>query len=212
MLRLFGAINNSPSLGYSMHVQVATIARFGTLLAFPLIALQIETGVSNKILALIPVLTYGCLAIILLILSKNTTMNNSLLLFVFKILAKISKLDTKRFSESIHLATHELVITKNEKNKIVYFGTFAFLFTSSAFFITSIIANQFLDFRTTIIQCTPFISSIGTLMSVVYFDPTLSQLIDKNPNSLSIIMIAWKARIYGSLIICLLFTLFQFIL
>lgn len=212
IFRLLGAINKSPTLGYSLHVQVATIARFGTLLAFPLIALQIETGISNNTLIIIPIITYSCLSVMLLILSKSPNLNNWLLYHLLVLLSRFSGLDKKIFKISILKAEKKLLITRNERNKIVYFGTAAFLFTSSAFFVTSIVANEYLDYRSTIIQCTPFISSIGTLMSVIYFDPTLSQLIDKNPESIMIIKLAWKARIYGSLVIASLFLIFLTIL
>lgn len=211
MFRILGAINNAPTLGYSLHVQIATIARFGTLLAFPLIALEIETGISDKALSLIPVITYVCLAIMLSFFSRYSSYNIMFTLLIFRFLKKFSGLKEQGFYVDSFSKIKDIEIPKNQRNKIIYFGTFAFLFTSGAFFLTSIVANHFLDYRTTIIQCTPFVSSIGTLMSVIYFDPTISQLIDKNPNSLKTIVLAWKARINGALIISLFFALFYFL-
>lgn len=214
IFRHIGAFNNVASLGYSLHVQVATIARIGTLLSYPLIAYQIESGIKSSLLCLIPIVSFLGLAILLSFLSNRTKLAINVAQKLFKILINISNLGSKELKNYSFIKNLEipLEIEKAEKNRIIYLGTLAFLFTSSAIFITSIIANQFLDFRTTIIQSTPFISSIGTILSVVYFDPTLSKLIDKNPTSLDLIVLAWKARIYGSFNAAILFTIIYFFL
>jgi hypothetical protein len=208
IFRHLGAINNSSSLGYSLHVQIATIARFGTLLSYPLIAYKLETGVTNNTLSIIPIISFSLLAITLYIFLKNKNLNNVFSFYILKKLSNISgyqDIFLKRSNSSSQIDDSDEEISKSEKFRLVYFGTFSFLFTSSSFFLTSILANQFLEYRATIIQCTPFISSVGTIMSVVYFDPTLSKLIDKNPNSFRAVKLAWQARIRGSIIIALIF-------
>ena len=208
IFRHIGAINNSSSLGYSLHVQSATISRFGTLLSYPLIAYKLEIGITNNTLSLIPLVSFSLVAITLTFFLKFKNFNILFSSFLLKNLSRMSghqgvfinKLD---LTPVFRNKNEE--ISKTDKFRLVYLGTFSFLFTASSFFLTSILANQFLEYRATIIQCTPFISGIGTLISVVYFDTTLSNLIDKNPNSFRTIELAWKARIYGSLTASALF-------
>lgn len=208
MLRVIGVKNGNPSLGYSFHVQLATLSRFGTFLAFPLIAYMLENGVSSSSLAQIPVISYLFVAIALIIIKKYKNLNIRFSKFLFKKLSSFSKLSVKNNFSTKEKNNFTEKISKRNKNRIVYFGTFAFLFTSSAFFITSLVANSFLDYRATIIQCTPFISSIGTIVSVLYFDPTISSLIDKLNNPERLIYIVWKARIIGAFLISFFFGLF----
>lgn len=212
MFRLLGAMNSSSSLGYSIHVQVATLARFGTLIAYPLIAYQLETGITNKELSLIPIVTYILLSIFLLYFSKKKNSNKNLVTQIFRIVSRFSGLNKELWIIDLKLESNDATINSSDRSKIIYFGTFAFLFTSASFFLTSIVANQFLEYRTTIIQCTPFISAIGTMMSVIYFDPIISKLIDENPKSINIIILAWKARIRGSILISILFALINIFL
>lgn len=208
IFRHIGAINNSSSLGYSLHVQSATISRFGTLLSYPLIAYKLETGITNNSLSLMPLVSFSLVAIALMLFLKYKNTNRLFSSFI------LNKLSTMSGHQSIFINKLDTTpvftnkyegISKTDKFRLVYLGTFSFLFTSSSFFLTSILANQFLEYRATIIQCTPFISGIGTLISVVYFDTTLSNLIDKNPTSFKTIELAWKARIYGSIIVSTIF-------
>ena len=56
--RLIGSINNQPTLGYSIHVRIATLGRFFTFFSAPALGFIVDTGNATDKIALIGVFTY----------------------------------------------------------------------------------------------------------------------------------------------------------
>ena len=215
ILRLIGKYIGSPSLGYSYHVQLATLTRFGTLVSFPLIAFMIDSGISTDKLLVLPVLIYFFLLVLLLIFWYNSYISYYIGIKVFKLLSFISGAKNDDYAsisiDKLNNRVNECDNNSLEFSRIIKFGTLAFLLTSTSFLLSSIIASYTPGFRATILQSSPFLSSTGTLFSVLFFDPSISKLIDKTNHSHEILNAIWKSRIYGSFIALSFFILLNLI-
>ena len=64
-LRAIGSKRKYPSLGYSLHVQVATIARFGSFLGLPVLGSIVDSGLGPKALVTAALSAYVMLTVVL---------------------------------------------------------------------------------------------------------------------------------------------------
>ena len=205
-MRAIGREINANSFGYSAHVQLATLSRIGTFIGLPIIAFLIDSGIDNYLIFLLPVLTFIFYILLSLLAIKFKSNTINIAYFCFKKIIFFSKveIDMKVFNQDLNISFSDHLHIQELKS-IKKFGFYAFIFTSGAFFISSILAKNFHLYRATILQLTPFVSFIGTMNSVLYFDPILSHLIDSRSNPFPIIFEVIKIRLKSAIALILLF-------
>lgn len=211
--RLIGLKLGKAALGYSIHVQCGTFGRIGNIIGATLLSYGIESN-------LIEVQKIAFFSILILI--------SSLLLIVFSnkveliIISLLNDYFTKwiREKKEIKSSKHELVQyfrkyqiedkkfqKKVNKNNILYFGipaTIAMFFTLGGYLIAFKLAETNFNYRMTALSLSPFMTSIGTLISITFVDPKLS-LIDKSKLYRSQLMLLFKSRILSLFLIFIIF-------
>jgi hypothetical protein len=207
-MRAVGKSVNAKSFGYSAHVQLATLSRIGTFIGLPIIAFLIDSGINSYLIFVLPVLTFFLYIIFSLISLFSKKVSISIAIFCFKKIVYFSKVELKlEFSKTEFNQSFSDISHYPQMETIKKYGFFAFIFTSGAFFISSILAKKIHLYRATILQLTPFVSFVGTINSVLYFDPMLSHLIDCSDNPFPIVFEVFKIRLKSALVLLLLFLL-----
>jgi len=206
IFRIIGKSINKPSLGYSYHVQIATFTRFGTLVSFPLLAYAIESEIEPIYIMSVPIFVYIILIFSIKIAQKNLNKTFKASAYVFKKIHRINNkeeaLSFKNLFKNLSLKTKPSSFPKNrskELKKILSYGVLSFLLISSAFLLSSIVASMFPAYRATILQSAPLISSIGTFISVTFFDPKISIMLDESSEDIELINQIWNSRVYASI-------------
>jgi len=200
-LRCTGASLGASSLGYSLHVQISTFARILNFIALPILGWLIDKNIDFRIFITIPVI-YSIVFILsctfyLFIPNKSKI---SVKFYIF-LVEKISKVKLDKVN-SYTLDNDELDYVNYEMmNKLFILGVFSTFFTTLGSMIPLIIASYANDSRATILQMSPLFTGIGTLISVIFFDPRVSILIKDNSNNSYIMNVIIKARMFGVAII-----------
>lgn len=212
LLRAVGKQSNAISFGYSAHVQIATLSRIGTFIGLPIVAYLIDRNIDNVRILILPIFTFGIYTLLSLVVIRKQDFAIKLSYYFFNKIIAFSRVDIiKRYYQKSEEITND-ILQSAEIARIKKFGILSFFFTSGAFFVSSIFAQHFHLYRATILQLTPFISFLGTLSSVVYFDPKISHLIDCNKNPFPIIFEVFKIRLLGAILLIISFSLSFFII
>jgi len=173
-LRVIGARAGQASMGYTRHVQLATLMRAGSFVALPLIAYNVDLGHSFSSLRTIPLITFGILILGLSACLSKVDSVYVLLKLVNKVLTRISgsEIDRNKREEI------ESITFGNVDFRVTFLSLVTFVITSNAFFLTMIYASKHPEYRASIFQFTPFISFIGTIIATFYLDTKVSSSID----------------------------------
>lgn len=200
--RLIGSLNNQPTLGYSIHVRIATLGRFFTFFSAPALGFIVDKGNATDKIALIGVFTYlfVFLAGFWFLAKGESVINYGYL--------KFSK---NNFFQKINW--NKINYKFKVHNKwFFYISAISFLTTSIGVLIVNYFATIFIGFKATIIQTSAFVTALGTLMHVFIIDPKLAKSGDQNPDQLySLINDFINARIIQSFLLTLIF-LFLYLL
>ena len=195
--RLVGSLNNLPTLGYSIHVRVATLGRFFTFLSAPALGYIVDSGSSSKDIALIGALTFLFVSFFgwLFTLKGASIINLGYLKFTnSKNFIKFQKINI----------THKL-ISKNLN--FIFIVAISFLTTAIGVILVNYLATIFVEFRATIVQTTALITALGTLIHVFIVDPKLAKAGDENPILLNSLVHGFViARVMISLLLSVIFT------
>ena len=173
-LRCTGAALGNSSLGYSLHVQVATFARTLNFVALPLMGWLIDSGVKFERFLLVPVifsLIFSVLCSLYLMYPKKDALSIS----VFKFLvSRISKIELSVSGTHSTDNKKTTTIKSKDKRKLFKTGAVASFFTIFGSLLPFILASYVHSYRATMLQMAPVFTAIGTLLSVTYFDPRVS--------------------------------------
>tara|TARA_B100001057_G_C22742360_1_gene908317 strand:- start:537 stop:1220 length:684 start_codon:yes stop_codon:yes gene_type:complete len=184
--RVVGAVNNSPTTGYSIHVRIATAGRFFTFMAAPLLGFLVDSGVTAAEISLIGSLSFFLISIatFIFIYSGLGSFN-----WVYGILDSkypkelVSKISIT-FKDAISYRSFVIV-------NILSFGL-----SGIGIIVVNIFAALNPDHRATIVQLAASITAVGTLLHVFKIDPQLSRAADSDPELLQrLVMILLISRI-----------------
>jgi hypothetical protein len=190
-LRSAGSSMALSSLGYSLHVQLATISRLGTFIGMPLVGFLLDSGTDPKTVSILPLMVSGIFIVCAVITLYYSTGVERFSVWLFLFLGrKISKLDVpcngKRASPT--------EISTSEEAMLFWLSFLSHIIIVVGFYLMIILASIFNDWRVTLMQSTPLLTAAGTLISVIYFDPRASTLIDKSINPFRVTHIIMRAR------------------
>lgn len=191
--RELGIKNKIPSLGYSVHVQTATYARIGSMIALPIMAWLIDNEKNIETIILIPIIS-SSLFIALAYISNNSKKAEILINAVFE---KLTRKYKSKINENSKTNSNKDIESKDLK-KISRYAYFSYLFIISGTYASFIVASLTPKYRATIIQLSPLITSIGTFISVTYFDPKVSYLNETSREIHNITTVIFNGRIYAS--------------
>jgi hypothetical protein len=179
--RAIGAINGTPSLGYSTHVRLATIGRIFIIMSAPLIGYVVDSTNDPKLIIKIGVLCYTiCLVFHCVILFSK---------FVFyKIPPKLFKLLNKGDTIKFKPIEVSLNFTFNILEPKVFYATiFSLSIQSIGVFLVNMLATIYFDYKATIVQTAGIITMFGTALHIFIVDPYLAKVCDKNKNAIETI-------------------------
>jgi hypothetical protein len=195
-LKDIGGRYNLPSLGYSIHVQVATFARAFSLFAFPLVGFMLDSSVGVRDMTIIPLLSSSLFIALFFIVHRK---NDFFLLHIDSLFLTYVK-------KAYGLGNLKCSKQRDPVNQDEYFGIFvasglAFFITVFGIFFTLILASIYHDYRATILQSSAVVTSAGTLLSVFYLDPKLSKLVDAKLEFSPILKIIYLSRLFSMTLI-----------
>jgi hypothetical protein len=199
LFRIVGSTDGRASLGYTRHVQFATAARLGSFVALPILAYYVDIGSLLGDLLIVPMSAFSLSLIAMLLLTSN---RRSSLLFMKLLFNKMEfgfrkKLDVIQLQETTEL----------RDRKIVLLSTVSYSLAINAYFITMFLAVRFNPLRATILQSTPALSFIGTLIAVFYLDTKISNSLDENKSDCTAIFSLLEGRLLSNLIGFLVYTM-----
>lgn len=191
----------SPAIGYSLHVRVATLGRFFTLLAAPSLGYLVDKGVGVNDIALCGAVAFLLIGVVAIC---------SFLLPPARYIVGFRMISGK-IGDKFGFDQHKLKLTNNIK-----FGSkcsISFAFTAVGLILVNLVGTAFPDFRASIVQMSAIFTAFGTLVHVFMIDPQLSVAGDKDPHelyNLSMMFIIYRA-ISAFLLSFLFFCIYIFI-
>ena len=204
-LRSAGASLSLSSLGYSLHVQLATFSRLGIFIGMPLVGFLLDSGTSPEVVSILPLMVSGIFMIFaILVLFIPTQIERFSIALFFFMGQKISRLDIPSNRERNSLVD----VNPVEERNLFCLSLLSHLIIVTGFYLMIILASIYNDWRVTIMQSTPLLTAAGTLLSVIYFDPRASSLIDKSKDPFSAATVIMRARLTSMSVIFLLSGLF----
>jgi hypothetical protein len=190
--RAEGARLKVPAVGYSIHVQVATLSRVGTFMGLPMLGWMLDAGYPLDRIIIAPIIT----SIVYIVICVSVTSNSFKLiqylnkLFIF-FSNWISKLAIVNDPEEIQ---YKIVGGKKFK-RLLLVGALSYVFVVVGGYGMTMLASIFNDYRATLLQLSPAITAWGTLLSVIYFDPRVSRYIDLGYKPIDVIKVVVFARV-----------------
>lgn len=173
--RAEGSLRGLSTVGYSVHVQVATVSRIGSLLALPILGYLLDSDAHTNTLVFSGVVCASTIVFFSSILVKFKSIENLLSVVFDFITIKINRLD---LGDSKRTKDSESEIPQSYKIRLFVASTIAYSVMIVGMFATFGLAAIYHDYRATILQSAPILTMLGTAISVIYFDPLASMLID----------------------------------
>jgi hypothetical protein len=210
VFRLIGKRHGLASLGYSIHVQCASSARMFTFFAYPVVGYLLDLDVSYVYIAIMIILTSSIFIIFmtLILINYELTFHYANKFFIWYT-QKFYKITQYERGIKFNRQFHSLEINKN---KYFYLSAFlAFFIVVVGVFSSIFMAALYHEKRAMFLQASALFTSVGTLISIFYFDPKLSTYIDKDDLSFDVIKAAFISRYYAMITILILFLLVIFL-
>lgn len=194
--RVIGSYNHEPTLGYSVHVRIATLGRCFTFISAPLLGFLVDGGAAAKEIAIIGSISFLIVAIaISLFITICIKHFNSLYALLN---ASFPNTPVYDFSFSINQA-------KNNK-KFIFINFLAFGMSAVGIVMVNMIASIFPLYRAMIVQLAAGVTAFGTLLHVFKIDPEMSYAADINPLKLhELVSIHLVSRLFCSLALSIIF-------
>jgi hypothetical protein len=193
--RVQGAFNNEPTVGYSIHVRIATLGRFFILLSAPTLGYLVDSGVSQDQIALIGIYSFSIVFISILFFIK----------FGIKYFHKLYKFINRK-KEYSNIIDIKLIKRSKIEKQFFIFVFISFILTATGVIIVNYLATIFPDTRAMIVQMSAVITMFGTLVHVFLIDPQLSRAADKDKELLLRYTISFLySRALSSVILIFLF-------
>lgn len=205
--RALGAMCGKPSVGYSSHVQIATISRLSTLVAMPIVGFLLDKGVGIETILLVPISSLT-IFILLSLIQISISYRKEMLMSLFKKFVKVvSRVEViEKVTE--HDDKNKCTLPQHILRKIFISGFVSFFIITGGLFSIYLVSSANLNYRAMILQSAPIFTAVGTLISVVFFDSAISNALDSYKFDMSLIRTIVKARLYAALILFLIFILF----
>jgi hypothetical protein len=191
LFRVLGALTNKQSIGYSMHVRVATIGRVFLIASAPMIGYLVDEGSNFKRIILICICCYLFLSIFHILIYINRIKIINFLLRYFCSYYNIKIIDNK-------IKDYELL--RNRHISLIFFSGLVFLINLSAIFVVNILAILNPNLKSTILQSIGWITMIGTSIHIFFIDPILAHNADKNDFNAMIVSDYLCGRMHGSIV------------
>lgn len=210
IFRLIGRRHGLASLGYSIHVQCASSARMFTFFAYPVVGYLLDLNVSYIYIAIMIVLTSSIFIIFmtLILINYDLTYHYANRFFIWYT-QKFYKIAQYKSGIKLNHQFHSLEIIKN---KYFYISAFiAFFIVVIGVFTSIFMAALYHEKRAMFLQASALFTSLGTLISIFYFDPKLSTYIDEDNMTFDVIKAAFLSRYYAMITILILFLLVIFL-
>lgn len=176
--RSIGSQYSRPALGYSIHVQFATLSRLFTMLAFPMIGFLLDTDAEQRDLLTIVGIHSALFAVISALYlfwpSRRALMTRAFFFLSMRV-SRVSGEDLPRAAG--HVAAIP-VMDCAVKRRLLYLSAISFVLIILGLYSTLVLASIFRAWRATMLQLGPILTMAGTAMSTVFFDPYVSSLID----------------------------------
>jgi hypothetical protein len=165
-IREAGRICGATAMGYSLHTQFGTLARMSTLVAMPIIGYLLDKNTPVDTIILIPITT-------------------SLIYCAVMVLAIKKSFETKVVRVSFSNRVRYLALASYISFFIVLLGVFSAM----------VLAAVYHENRAMIMQSTVVLTSLGTFISILFFDPMISSIIDRGGDYRSLIKVIFISRI-----------------
>ncbi len=206
-MRVVGANHGLAALGYSAHVQIATVSRFGTLLAFPLIGYLIDNGHSASIISY----SFVSYAFVFVLLNTITAKSGFEIIFYerffFFIMNKINRIGEIKSNNLDVVYPNEFQYDESKLFLLSLFSYGVMIFgVFSVFFASTIVP----EYRATILQIGPLITGVGAIVSTTYFDPYVSLIMDRSPRKNDAVSTIVKGRSYSALLLAIVLSSINF--
>ena len=211
-LRAVGRMYGASALGYSLHVQVATLSRVGTFIGLPILGYAVDAKQGPAPILCSAIVAYSTFSTLVLIS-----------LFSHGYVQKASEWFFQRSSMGKGLAYEDLPIAnsvssgKDEEmppcaRSITATGACSFVFITCGIYVTLVLSSLFTESRAMILQLTPAITAAGTMFSVVFFDPRVSLAIDRSRQPGRVVATIYLSRVIGSVTLLVVCVIILFIL
>jgi len=206
-MRVVGANHGLPALGYSAHVQIATISRFGTLLAFPLIGYLIDSG-HSAIIILYSFVSYAFTFVLLNAATAKSDLESAfyekIFFFIMNNVNSIGAIKPNKsppdYSNNFEYNKLKLLLLSLFSYGIIIFGVF------SVFFVSTIVP----EYRATVLQVGPLITGVGAVVSSTYFDPYVSLIMDRSAKKSDAIYLIIKGRSLSAMLLAIIMSSVSF--
>jgi hypothetical protein len=176
--RSIGSQYSRPSLGYSIHVQFATLSRLFTMLAFPMIGFLLDTNAQQRdLLTIVGVhsILFALISVLYLAWPRRRKLMTRAFFFLSMRVSRVSGEDLPA-GEIDAVATP--LMARAVRRKLLYLSAISFMLIILGLYSTLVLASIFRAWRATMLQLGPILTMAGTAMSTVFFDPYVSSLID----------------------------------
>jgi hypothetical protein len=180
------------SVGYSIHVQVATLSRLCSFMALPIVGWLLDQKVSPSyilILALISSSSFIVLSTLVSFFKNKNHYLDRLFLFLVRYVSRL------KITPSVSQSFQGEKLLKSDLLTIRFSAFSSFFLISSGMYFTFFIASLIPHYRATILQLSPIVTGLGTIIAVVFFDPKISALIDGGCDHDHIFNLILKSRI-----------------
>lgn len=200
-LRAIGSNFGVPALGYSTHVQIATLTRIGSVTAFPIIGFLIDKGEAPGLIAYV-VYSYSLFYISLCVVAKVGKGNSQIAekIFFF-IVNRVNRLNIERSSEEFFSTERDYVYSKN---KLMFLSILSYGIMVGGSFLTFLLSSIIVDYRATMLMLGPLFTVIGTFVSTTFFDPYASVTLEKSRYKIEVVNLIIVGRIYAALLVLLI--------
>ena len=177
-----------------------------TFFAYPLIGYLLDLDVNYIYIAIMIILTSSIFVIFmtLILINYDLTYHYANRFFIWYT-QKFYKVTQFKSGIKFNRHFHSLEINKN---KYFYLSAFfAFFIVVIGVFTSIFMAALYHEKRAMFLQTSALFTSIGTLISIFYFDPKLSTYIDEDNLTFDVIKAVFISRYYAMITILILFLL-----
>ena len=204
LFRLIGSHQGKLSLGYTIHVQLATMTRFGSFVALPMLALGVDKEFPMNVLLFTPLIAFSVIVVGLVPVLLRRRLVFNYLSFIFNVVGRKQESLSNSSKHNLDIYSFDI--------KLVLASLGSYIITSNAFFVSVMYASVYPDFRASILQMTPALSFIGTLVAVFYLDTRISNSLDNKENETSAVYSVIAGRLFSALVCSVLYGLVILIL
>ena len=192
--RVEGALRGHAASGYSSHVRIATLGRFFTLLAGPLIGFAVDMGHNASSILFLGGVSFIFVYFFIFLFSKVGYK------YFYIVYCKINSLKRVQIP-----AQYDVKIILDDF-PFKFQVAVAFSLTAIGVIIVNFVASFYPEYRASIVQMSALVTTVGTLVHIFYVDKRLSYTADECSRDLIILVVTYlDMRIKISLFLAIVF-------